>query len=213
MWYTEQHASTIMYTTARCRRAACLGSRVALVVWLYRSALPDAARERRRSAYHRDCPLVALQRPDCTQRHSRFREARTGRLATEIVAPTHHAGRVDRPRSRAAARAATSKPAHFRQAEQRLDPRTGRRGQLCPRHYLAPGQRRNHPQRTQAVGRVLEACQTLDYQPRSRLPQEKKRRDRLIRLATNHPTWALGFADEVWWSRLAQPDQHGWTDD
>ena len=53
----------------------------------------------------------------------------------------------------------------------------------------------------------------MDYQPRSRLPQEKKRRDRLIRLATNHPTWALGFADEVWWSRLAQPDQHGWTDD
>ena len=27
-----------------------------------------------------------------------------------------------------------------------------------------------------------------------------------------HPTWALGFEDEVWWSRLAQPDQHCWTD-
>ena len=26
------------------------------------------------------------------------------------------------------------------------------------------------------------------------------------------PTWALGFADEVWWSRLAQPDQHCWTE-
>ena len=26
------------------------------------------------------------------------------------------------------------------------------------------------------------------------------------------PTWALGFGDEVWWSRLAQPDQHCWTD-
>ena len=35
----------------------------------------------------------------------------------------------------------------------------------------------------------------------------------MIRLATNHPTWALGFADEVWWSRLAQPDQHGWVAD
>jgi transposase len=23
--------------------------------------------------------------------------------------------------------------------------------------------------------------------------------------------WALGFGDEVWWSRLAQPDQHRWT--
>ena len=26
------------------------------------------------------------------------------------------------------------------------------------------------------------------------------------------PSWALGFGDEVWWSRLAQPDQHCWTD-
>jgi len=26
------------------------------------------------------------------------------------------------------------------------------------------------------------------------------------------PSWALGCGAEVWWSRLAQPDQHGWTD-
>jgi len=26
------------------------------------------------------------------------------------------------------------------------------------------------------------------------------------------PTWALGCGDDVWWSRLAQPNQHGWTD-
>jgi hypothetical protein len=31
-------------------------------------------------------------------------------------------------------------------------------------------------------------------------------------LAHGHPTWALGYADEVWWSRLAQPDQHGWVE-
>lgn len=26
-----------------------------------------------------------------------------------------------------------------------------------------------------------------------------------------HPTWALGFEDEVWWSRLAQPALHTWA--
>jgi hypothetical protein len=26
------------------------------------------------------------------------------------------------------------------------------------------------------------------------------------------PTWALGVGAEVWWSRLAQPDHHGWTE-
>src|SRR5262245_40393053 len=42
---------------------------------------------------------------------------------------------------------------------------------------------------------------------------EKKRRDRLRALATTHPTWGLGFGDEVWWSRLAQPALHTWTPD
>jgi DDE superfamily endonuclease len=32
-------------------------------------------------------------------------------------------------------------------------------------------------------------------------------------LATTHPTWGLGFADEVWWSRLAQPTMHTWAPD
>lgn len=36
-------------------------------------------------------------------------------------------------------------------------------------------------------------------------------RDRLIRLATTHPDWAVGFADEVWWSRVAQPAVRTWT--
>jgi DDE superfamily endonuclease len=36
-------------------------------------------------------------------------------------------------------------------------------------------------------------------------------RDRLIRVARAHPDWALGFADEVWWSRVAQPAVRAWT--
>ena len=43
--------------------------------------------------------------------------------------------------------------------------------------------------------------------------RKKTRRDSLIRLVLAHPTWALGFLNEVWWSRLAQPDQHRWVDE
>jgi hypothetical protein len=50
----------------------------------------------------------------------------------------------------------------------------------------------------------------VDHQPRPGVCQEKKQRDRLIRLAAQPPTWGLGFADEVWWSRLAQPQLHSW---
>ncbi len=35
----------------------------------------------------------------------------------------------------------------------------------------------------------------------------------MIRLAASHPTWALGFQDEVWWSRLARPSLQAWTEE
>jgi transposase len=41
----------------------------------------------------------------------------------------------------------------------------------------------------------------------------KKARDRLIRLTQSRRDWVLGFLDETWWSRLAQPTRHTWTAD
>ena len=29
-------------------------------------------------------------------------------------------------------------------------------------------------------------------------------------MAARHPDWVVGYADEVWWSRLAQPAMHAW---
>jgi transposase len=40
---------------------------------------------------------------------------------------------------------------------------------------------------------------------------KKAHRDRLMRLSAHHPEWGLGFEDEVWWSRVAQPALHAWT--
>ena len=52
----------------------------------------------------------------------------------------------------------------------------------------------------------------MDYQSRPRVSAEKSARDRLIRLAARHPDWVLGFADETWWSRLAQPTLRTWVE-
>jgi transposase len=41
--------------------------------------------------------------------------------------------------------------------------------------------------------------------------RKKAARDRLMRLSADHPEWVLGFEDEVWWSRVAQPTLHAWT--
>jgi hypothetical protein len=34
----------------------------------------------------------------------------------------------------------------------------------------------------------------------------------LIRLAARHPDWLLGYGDEVWFSRLARPSLHAWSE-
>lgn len=52
----------------------------------------------------------------------------------------------------------------------------------------------------------------MDHQPGSRVCAKKSDRDRLIALAERHPEYALGFQDEVWWSRVTQPTMHGWAD-
>jgi hypothetical protein len=33
-----------------------------------------------------------------------------------------------------------------------------------------------------------------------------------MRLARTHPAWAVGFEDEVWWSRVAQPRWRTWAE-
>src|SRR5205085_7740114 len=49
-----------------------------------------------------------------------------------------------------------------------------------------------------------------DHQPRPAIPTKKNARDRLIAWASSQPHWALGFLDEVWWSRFALPRMHAW---
>jgi len=51
----------------------------------------------------------------------------------------------------------------------------------------------------------------VDHLSRPGISPEKRGRDRLIRLAKRHPDWVLGFADEVWWSRVARPHLSSWT--
>jgi transposase len=42
--------------------------------------------------------------------------------------------------------------------------------------------------------------------------KEKRRRDRLMAVAEATPEWAIGFEDECWWSRLAQPTLSSWAE-
>ena len=59
----------------------------------------------------------------------------------------------------------------------------------------------------------MAAGEALDHQPGPTVRQEKKARDRLIARAAREPDWVLGFQDETWWTRLAQPDLLAWAAD
>jgi hypothetical protein len=53
----------------------------------------------------------------------------------------------------------------------------------------------------------------VDYQPRSVVPGKKSARDRLLSWASQKQQariWAIGFLDEVWWSRFALPQASAW---
>src|SRR5918999_1307724 len=59
-----------------------------------------------------------------------------------------------------------------------------------------------------------DAGQTLDHISRPPLRKKKRRRDRLMEVAQADPeTWAVGFLDECWWSRLALPTLSSWAEE
>lgn len=62
----------------------------------------------------------------------------------------------------------------------------------------------------QAPGIQLEARQTLDHESRSDVSPKQTARDRLIAYASPRPDWAIGFLDQVCWSRFALPHLHAW---
>lgn len=57
----------------------------------------------------------------------------------------------------------------------------------------------------------MEAGEALADQPGPRVRPRKKLRDDLIAEAAAGPGWVLGFQDECWWTRLAQPTLSSWT--
>jgi DDE superfamily endonuclease len=65
-----------------------------------------------------------------------------------------------------------------------------------------------------ALGRLGVGWQRAKHwitSPDPNYARKKKRRDALISIAQRHG-WSVGYLDEVWWSRVAQPDLHTWSE-
>lgn len=153
-----------------------------------------------------------LRRSDGPQGHPCLQYAWAGDFAAWVVgAPSYAAGPLRRASARAAADPAPPEPTDLWQAYQCVDLAAGGRRRLCRGDDAPSGQWRHDSPGLGRPQNALDTGHTVDHQPRPGVCAEKKQRDRLIRLATTHPDWALGVADDGWWSRLAQPARHTWT--
>src|SRR5215207_4344136 len=140
----------------------------------------------------------------------------SGHASSDVRSPlargrAHHAPGVRCGGSRPAARPVASQSAPVWQTHQGVDLGPGRRRELRRRPDGRARQRRDDPPDLAPPGGEVATGQAMDHQPRPRGCPKQNRRDRLIRLAATHPTWALGFEDEVWWSRYTHPDRHAWV--
>src|SRR5918995_3903997 len=207
-WYATPHLGP----SADGSRANPGRSWLALSRCLYAPALPDPAGERAWRASPGDGAPPGLRPPDGARGDPGVQRARRGRLAARLAPADDHSCCLRRGQCRTAASAAAPESTHVREADEPVDARSRRRGQLRARPDLGADQRRDEPLDAQAAGDRLEAGQTLDHKSRSRVRTKKSSRDRLIRLVAGHQTWVLGFQDEGWWSRLALPALHSWAE-
>ena len=91
----------------------------------------------------------------------------------------------------------------------------GRRGGLRERAHRGARLGRDDPGDAFAPARgSLDARQAVDNLPGPPVRTKKRRRDRLMEVAAENPsTWAVGFEDECWWSRLALPTLNAWSEE
>src|SRR6266487_610925 len=212
MWYTTRHESTHFYSTIHPGRTTAGPGGITFVRCLCVAPLPDPARLCSWRTSPGDRPPTRLRRPDRAQRDPLVQRFWTGCPAGGVFAPPSTANSFYRARSRTAQRPTAPQSARFWPGAQHLDLGTGRPGEFRARDHRHPSFRRKCATSPQTLENQLEARQTLDHQPRSPLPTKKNARDRLIAWASTQTNWAIGFLDEVWWSRFALPRLHAWQD-
>jgi hypothetical protein len=212
MWYFILHATDLSLCSGRYSRGApAIGERTPVRRSLSRTALPGRAGQRVGCRGAADCTPSGGQRPNRAQCRARVQSPGGSVSAAQLLAAPHHTRAVGERGSSAAPGVVAPESSDLRPSDQSVDLRVSRRGEFCPRPHPPAGQSRSDPHGFAPLGGELAASQGLDYQSRLGVYPQKKARDRLIRLVASHPEWALGFEDETWWSRVAQPALHAWA--
>jgi hypothetical protein len=155
-----------------------------------------------------------MRLPDGAKRHPRLQRAWTWRPEARLFASQANPSALRREERRGLEGIAAPLSEGFRQGQQPLDSRDGRRGELRGGARPKAGLGGDRPGYFGAPSRsALATSETLDHLPRSSVRKKKRRRDRLISVAAADPEWAVGFEDECWWSRVALPTLSSWAEE
>src|SRR6266480_5116646 len=212
MWYNRGYEKTHFYPTTDGRRTATHPERIAFFRCLCFATLPYCAGISPRGTSPSDSPLAWLRRPDGSQCDQRLQWCRTLGAARRLFTSPPPAEHVYRRRMPALTGSLASQSARLWPRSRPVDLGVGSPGQFRARDHHHRGFHRKRASSPQTAQNQLEACQALDYQPRPVVPTKKNARDRLIAWASHQPAWAIGFQDEVWWSRFALPRMNAWQD-
>lgn len=206
------YESTHLHSTTHQRRTPADPDRTAVVISFSAAPLPDLVGLKSRHACNCHRPRAWLRRPNSAQRYqglqrSRTRCPQTGVLSSPPVANTHPRRAVTSVTS-----TLTSQSSRLRVRPGALEFTAGRQGGVLAQIDRDTDLGGKRASGSQAAGCQLETSQTLDHQPRPPIRVKKNVRTRLITYASPRSDWAIGFVDEVWWSRFALPRLSAWQD-
>src|SRR5690242_15655458 len=205
MWDDREHENTSLHPIFDRKRTSPASSRLTLQgrLCLAKSAGPARIGSWPTSTSHRR--PIGVPQANRPQYHPRLQCRWVSRLAGRLFAPPSTAHDLSRRSVRGPTRSPASQPPRLWPADQCVDVILGGPDQLPTGTHSQTGLWRECASRSQTFRKELETSQTLDHQPRSPIPCKKKARDRLIAWCSQQPDWAIGFVDEVWWSRFALP--------
>src|SRR5438876_4469098 len=208
------HEATTVCTNADQRRATGSHRWTALARCLYHAPLPNPACFLQRPTSLPDSSQPGLCCADGTQRHQGLPPAGIGVSPTGFLTTQECKASAAWRQSRSFASHPTPKSSHLWQADLCMDVGFGSRSVPQAGLDRATCKHRVDPPSSQAFGCRLATSQRLDYLPRPRIRAQKKRRDTLIAAACRRAEqgWVVGYGDEVWWGRYAQPRMHTWAE-
>jgi hypothetical protein len=212
MWYDRGYENTSLHPTFDRTRTSPDPSRLTLQRRLCLTKSSGPARIRSRGTCSSDLPTIRVPQTNSTQYPPRLQCRWLSRLRGRLFASPSTTNDLSRRSVRGTTGSATSQSPRLWPRYQCVDVIPGSPDQLPTGPHFQTCLWRECAPRSQTFRKELETGQTLDHQPRPAIPGKKKARDRLICWCSQQPGWAIGFLDEVWWSRFALPSLNAWQD-